>query len=574
MRARNRLGVLAAAAGTVTGATCASGQSLQLVIKNSDAVPGIAGSAWAASSMFQSPSIDMFGNVGFRGTLLAGTGGVTTSNNSTMWYGGPGSLSLIARTGSAAPGLVDGTTVTGFQSQTLPISPNGNLWFGASTSVTAPFGNGYLATGPAGSLTSVARRGQILPGVATALSSNPGQAGSNPNVNNAGQTTFYSDAGVVGGVWVGNSANVQLAYSTGGSYAGLPAGTTVRGPFGGFIINGAGTLLSDTQLTTGVGDVTDANNEVLHTLPFGGSTFTQIAREGEVAPNSGGATYARGLLPPGPFPVEPVSLVFGPGNFNNAGQVIYSAPLEGTGVVAGVNDAAMYSYDGSSADLFRRRGDTTTAVSGATLALTAQQAVNARLNNTGQVAWTTSLTQGVAGVSASDDSVLLRSAFGSSSDNLLAREGGSVPVLPGALWGTSFFNLLQNNAGQIVFASTLLDDVSTSTNDITTANDLALFAWDPTAGYMMIAREGDDLSSIGINMTLTGNWLSMFTSANNEGGANALSDNGWLTFRVSGTPLPGFTDSTAIVRTMIPAPGSALGLLIGGCAMLRRRTRR
>ena len=52
-------------------------------------------------------------------------------------------------------------------------------------------------------------------------------------------------------------------------------------------------------------------------------------------------------------------------------------------------------------------------------------------------------------------------------------------------------------------------------------------------GMALIAREGDSLASIGINMTVTA--FSLFNAANAEGGANALSDNGWLTFRVSGT---------------------------------------
>ncbi len=573
MTSRNHLAVLAAAAGSVTGAAWASGQALQLVIKNTDSVPGLAGTAWATSGMFQSPSIDMFGNVGFRGTLLAGTGGVTTSNNATMWYGAPGSLSLAARTGFAAPGLSDGTTVAGFQSQNLPMSPNGQLWFGCTTAANpTPYSSGYLATGPAGSMSAVARRGETLPGAATPLISNPGQAGGFEAVNNAGQTVFYADLSTGGGVWVGSGAGRQLAYQTGGSYAGMPAGTTVNGPFSGYVINGSGTLLTGTQLTSGVGGVTDANNEVLSILPYGGSTFTTFAREGEVAPNSGGATYQRGLLPGGPFPVEPTAFFFGKGNFNNAGRAIYSAGLEGAGVDAS-NNAALYTYDGTAASLLRRRGDSTTAVTGATLAIAGDQASRARLNNNDVMAWTTSLTQGVGGVTASNDSVLLRTAIGGS-DTLIAREGSNVPVLPGSLWGTSFSNLLQNNAGQMVFSTTLLDDPTDPTNDITTANDLALFAWDPTAGLMMIAREGDSLASIGINMTLNSSWLSMYTSANNDGGANALADNGWLTLRVSGTPLAGFTDNTAIVRTQIPAPGSAIALLVGGCAMLRRRTRR
>jgi hypothetical protein len=139
--------------------------------------------------------------------------------------------------------------------------------------------------------------------------------------------------------------------------------------------------------------------------------------------------------------------------------------------------------------------------------------------------------------------------------------------------GGSFNNLVQNNAGQLVFSTTLLDDPNDSDNNVTTSNDLALFSWDPNAGLSLVAREGDSLASIGLNMTLTGSWLSMNTNPNVEGGAFALSDTGWLTFRVSGTPLNGFTDSAGIVRTQIVPEPASLGLLalLSPLAMRRRR---
>ncbi len=158
----------------------------------------------------------------------------------------------------------------------------------------------------------------------------------------------------------------------------------------------------------------------------------------------------------------------------------------------------------------------------------------------------------------------------SSVETLSARKGVNVPITPGALFGR-FSTLMQNNAGQIVFSTTLTDDPNDPNNNVTTANDLALYAFDPVLGLMQVAREGDSLAAIGINMTLTGSWLTMFTTANAEGGANALSDNGWLTFRVTGTALAGFTDTAAIVRTQLPSPGTSALLAGGLLALLRRR---
>lgn len=557
-----KLAIVAATMGVVSASSANAG--LELVIKNTDAVPGIAGVSWnSPSNPFQTPSIDMSGNVGFRGALLIG-GTVTSSNNATMWYGGPGSLNLVARTGNQAPGLPAGDNVTTLQSQNLPLSPNGNAWFGGSS--TAP--SGYVATGIPSNLIKVARNGETLPGAAGPLSANPGSTSNYTNVNNAGQTIISGQAGTDTGLWVGNGANLQLAYLSGQSYAGLPA-SPVATHFG-YAINGQGALLSDIGMSF-VGNIDPTNNQVLATLPFAGSTYNVIARELDAAPGTGGAQYLRQLATP-PLNLENPAFTFNNGHFNNAGHVIYSAGLEGAGVST-ANNAAMFYYNGTAAQLVRRRGDAVSAIPGTTFNITGQSNNSARLNNNDTMVWSTSLTQGVGGVTTANDAVLMRTSLGSSSDTLLAREGSNVPIVAGALWGTGFPNLIQNNADQLVFSTTMLDDANDPNNNVTTANDEALFSWDPNFGLALIAREGDSLASIGLNLTLGANWVGVFSFANNEGGANALTDNGWLTFRVSGTALPGFTDTAGIVRTQIVPEPATMGLGALALPLLMRRRR-
>ena len=566
MNSRNASIVVAAAVSAIAMGSSVARAGLELVIKNTDAVPGIAGVSWnSPSTPFQPSSIDTAGNVGFRGALLIG-GTVTSSNNATMWYGAPGSLNLVARTGNQAPGLPSGDNVVGFQSQNLPLSPNGNAWFGATT--TAP--NGYVATGTPLSLTKVARSGDVLPGTAIAISGNPGSTSNYNNVNNAGQTIISGQVGTNTGLWVGNGANLQSAYVTGQSYGGLPA-SAVASHFG-YSMNGPGSLLTDIGMTFDAGAGVDTtNNQVLATLPFGGSTFNVIARELDVAPGTGGAQYLR-QVPAPPLNLENPAFTFNNGHFNNTGHAIFSAGLEGTGVTT-ANNAAMFYYDGSATGLMRRRGDSVSAIPGTTFNINAQSNNSARLNNNDTIAWTTSLTQGTGGVTSANDFVLLRTAVGSASDMVLAREGSSVGAVAGALWGTSISNLMQNNADQLVFSSTLLDDAADPNDNVTTANDECLFSWDPTAGLSLIAREGDSLASIGLNLTLGSGWLGMFNFANNEGGANALTDNGWLTFRVSGTALPGFSDTSGIVRTNIVPEPASIGLAALALPLLSRRRR-
>lgn len=559
-----KVAIVAATIGVVSASSADA--ALELVIKNTDAVPGIVGVSWnTPSNPFQPSTIDLSGNVGFRGTLLVG-GDVTSSNNATMWYGAPGGLGLVARTGNQAPGLPTGDNSVGFQSQNLPLSPNGNAWFGGTTTVP----NGYVATGSPLSLSKVVRSGDMLPGAGAPVSGNPASTSSYSNVNNAGQTVISATVGSGFGVWVGNSANLQPAYLTGQTYAGLPA-AAVQTHFS-YSMNGQGAVLSDLGMALG-GGIDDNNNQVLATVPLGGSTFTTIARELDVAPGTGGAQYQRQVSAP-PLNLENPVFTFSGGHFNNSGHVIYSTGLEGTGVVT-ANNAAMFYYDGTSAQLLHRKGDAVSALPGTTFNLNSSSIFNARLNNNDTVAWSTSLTSGVGGVTSANDAVLLRTNLGSSGDTLLAREGSNIPVVPGAMWGTSFGNLMQNNAGQIVFSVTMLDDPNDPNNNVTATDNEALFAWDPGMGLALIAREGESLASIGLNMTLGNSWLGMFNQANSEGGANAFTDNGWLTFRVSGTALPGFTDTAGIVRTqVVPEPATLCALaMAGGLGAMRRRRR-
>jgi hypothetical protein len=565
MNTRNASVVLVAAVSAMLAGNNVANAGLELVIKNTDAVPGISGAAWNTSTPFQTPSIDTNGDVGFRGTMLVGTGGVLSTDNSTMYHGAPGGLSLFARTGNQAPGLPAGVLSTGFQTQNVSMSPNGTVWYGGATS--AP--SGYVATGAPGSLTKVARNGDVLPGSALAISGSPSSSTGYSSVNNAGHTIIACSftGGASLGVWVGNGANLNMAYQTGVTYSSLP-NATVKSP-AGYSINGTGALLSDIVLNNNAGaGVDDNNNQVLAIMPFGGTNFNVIAREFDVAPGTGGANYQRAFLQPPPLSFEGAAFTFGNGNFNNGGNGIYSAGLEGTGVVT-ANNAAIFSHDGTTSQLFRRKGDAVSSIAGATYTFDTSAAFQARLNNNDTVAWWSRLTQG-GDVTSANDTVLSRTSLGSASDTLIAREG-SASVVPGALWGTNFSDIMQNNADQIVFTSILLDDPNDPNNNVTAANDQGIFAWDPNMGMAMIAREGDSLASIGINMTVTS--INLFNAANADGGANALSDNGWLTFRVSGTALAGFTDTSAIVRTQVPEPTSAIALFVAGGLMALRRRR-
>jgi hypothetical protein len=558
------MGLLCAAGWCVSAATAQV--TLEKVISNGDPVPTVAGAAWTYTTTpfcFSSGgTIDQNGVVAFKGKMLAGQGGVVANTNDEIeYYGAPGNLQYFARKGDQVPGMPAGTTLTSFQTTTVPRSANGNIWFGGGCS---PNPSGFISTGTFGTVSLVVRRGDTMPG-GDVLAANPASTGSgSANVNSKGQIAFTGaiSGGLSSAVYVGGPGTLQLAFKPGVAYSSLPGGTSLANT-GYVLMNGQGDIAASGYLTQDGTTLTDANNEVVFTRASGAANgvFTMMAREGDPAPGCGGATFIRGLYDPGLGLEAQVFNQFA-GNFNNAGHAIFSAGLEGTGVTTSNNVGLWYS-DGTTTHLFRRMGDACSAVPGATYSFTGglanngpTEAARVRLNNSDTVVWNATLTPGVGGVTASTSATLMRTTLGSSTDTLLARQGSPVTdpvssavVIPGALWGSTLGNIQQNNRGQILFLASLTDDGS---GTVFSTNNQALMAWDPVGGLTMVYRKGDDLSSVvgfspdSISMGAPGN-------GNAEGGSNMLADNGWFTFGVSfsiqGT-------NSAIVRGKLPAAAS------------------
>ena len=79
---------------------------IQLVARSGSAAPGTTG---AFVSLDQFMSVNSAGAVAFQSTI-AGAGITQFSNDLGLWEGNPGSLQLVARTGTQAPGVAAGTT--------------------------------------------------------------------------------------------------------------------------------------------------------------------------------------------------------------------------------------------------------------------------------------------------------------------------------------------------------------------------------------------------------------------------------------------------------------------------------
>src|SRR5262249_22176058 len=98
---------------------------LTLVARKGDPAPGTDGvfNGFTASGI----SVNASGAVAFEASLTGGT--TTASNNTGIWVGAPGSLQLIARAGSVAPGTA-GALFGGVLGQNMLFNDAGRLIFG------------------------------------------------------------------------------------------------------------------------------------------------------------------------------------------------------------------------------------------------------------------------------------------------------------------------------------------------------------------------------------------------------------------------------------------------------------
>jgi kumamolisin len=208
---------------TTTGVFEVSGSTLQSVALSKESAPGVTAGQFSA---FGNPAINANDDVAFAGTLTTGTafGGVTTSDNSGIWADdNTGTLLLIARTAAAAPGT-SGTFLTLSDpvyndNEAVAFSGALKIATGQATSLTAA----GVWSNSGGSLALVARQGSQAPGCLAGATfaaftsvALPDQGGvillATLNLNAAAGVTAANQTGI----WaVDTSGNLQLIVRTG-----------------------------------------------------------------------------------------------------------------------------------------------------------------------------------------------------------------------------------------------------------------------------------------------------------------------------------------------------------------------
>jgi PEP-CTERM motif-containing protein len=377
---------------TVTGAASnrgiwsqGAGAGLALVARKGDSVPGTSGDE--SLSFLGKPVLNGAGQSAFMG-LLVGTG-ITNLNNTGLWLdGGGGGLSLIARGGNQAPGLLAGVNFGTFRDPVLNGAGQSAFW----AFLTGPGvgDNSVWSQGAGGGSALVARQGDVAPGAGGAVFSDFG----NPVINDAGQTAFsgFLGAAASGGIWLEDSgAGLARVAGAGEAAPGAIDGASFS-DFDNPVLNGAGQVAFRGTLS---GAEVDASNNLGLWSQGGGAGLELIARLGEVAPGVGGGAVFSDFSNP---------------SLNGVGQTAFRGTLSGAGVNNG-NDRGLWAQDPSGAlVLIAREGNQIDADTGpgvdlrtiAALSLVGgtgnQDGRRSEFNDLGQLAFMVQFTDGTSGV--------------------------------------------------------------------------------------------------------------------------------------------------------------------------------
>ncbi len=153
------------------GANVANSGTLSLVAQTGSSAPGISGAAsGAVYSLLADPVYNDNGDVAFNGTLKIATGVVTAATENGVWASNSGTLGLLAREGSAAPGTGGAlfATFTGVGlSDDAGAIVAGTLTASTALGVTAATNSGVWEGSTSNSLTLMLRTGESATGTAT-----------------------------------------------------------------------------------------------------------------------------------------------------------------------------------------------------------------------------------------------------------------------------------------------------------------------------------------------------------------------------------------------------------------------
>lgn len=419
--------------------------NLSLVARTGSAAHGVP----AGVNFSRNPALELFepvlnnaGQTAFFGGLTDGTVG--------MWSEGSGSLALVARDGTPAPGTPAGVSFSfgglrGFYPDLPKLNDAGQIGFWAN--VTGPgihnMNDWGVWSDASGSLSLVARSGSPAPGTSAGVNFDGliFQSG----FNAAGQSAFSAFVTGPGvdpsndfGIWSEGSGSLALVARNGSPAPGVPSGVTFRDFVYPVAFNDAGKT-AFVGFVTGTG--VDQSNE-LGIWSEGSGSLELVARQGSAAPGTpSGVNF-------GGFDAWTV--------LNDQGQMAFWATLAGSSITA-TNYQGIWVEESGSLELVARMGS---PAAGTPAGVNFSDLQRPTLNTAGQVAFIANLAGGGVGTSnnlgiwATDQTGMLQ---------LIARTGGQLEVAPGVFRTISDLGMASdsgnsdgrasafNNLGELVF---------------------------------------------------------------------------------------------------------------------------
>jgi hypothetical protein len=339
------------------------------------------------------PSINDAGQVAFR-AQVGGTGVTIGDNDLGIWAEKAGGLTLMARTGSPAPGTAAGIVFDGFPLPPIAINSAGRISFHAflgGPGIELGVNRNSIWAERANGLELVVRQGSPVPGVTGGNFSFLDEHSFNRNGHIAfvGSMTGVPVA-TSNAVFSDGGGSMGIVARTGSAAPGTGAGVTFIG-FDNALINGEGHVAFTATLG---GAATATSNTGIWAHRNG--ALNLVVREGSEAPGAGAGINFQGFS----------DLVL-----NNAGQTAFAATLTGTGVSA-TNDGGIWvqGLDGQ-LRLVAREGSALEVSPGVNRTVSAlflagsmntEDGRRAGLNDLGDVAFLANFTDGSSGLFVSD----------------------------------------------------------------------------------------------------------------------------------------------------------------------------
>jgi hypothetical protein len=437
--------------------------AVRTVALSGQSAPGTPGGVNYGS--FAGPVLNAAGQTAFWAELTGDS--VDATNNRGIWSEGTGTLDMVARAGSQAPGTPSGVKY-GPAFAFSDLSASGQLAIYADLTGPGVDATNNQAIWLSGSsdLELVARTGTQAPGTPSGVNFS---GFTFRGLSDTGQTAFraeLSGSGVTDtnrwGIWSGDAAALDLVARRGSQAPGTPSGVNFADSFFDFAaFNSAGQVAFTARLT-GSGVVLTTSAGI---WSEGSGVLDLVTRSGDHAPGTpSGVNFSEAFFAP---------------TLNAAGQTAFKAILRGNGVNES-NHIGIWSEGSGTLDLVARGGSHAPGTpSGVTFNGNFPSLV---LNDTGQTAFHAGLTG--SGIHAANNSGIWSQASGSL--ELLAREGTQAPGLPPGVDYVSFGDpgLKLNTAGQVAFRAKLTG------SGVDTTNDFGIWASGFDGTLQLIVREG------------------------------------------------------------------------------------